>query len=388
MVYSIFAFAFPLVALVGFIFRRQQRRILSSYSDILSLLDPPGSSIAHLLLARAEPNKRLVHAFQIHNAFVSADIGIRKQFISHVREILRRHTQNFRAFPDAARGVVAGVASRLTSHHRTTPFSRFVQVVTLRIVICHLLGGNIPEESDENVTFVVEAINELWIISKNCAHPMRSELLEHMSALLHRWLPAYERPLDFIIPAYETMWRVVAVTVARAVCDPDACAAFSAYLDSPLEKQFGRFKDERPSVEAFMCEIMRLHPPSRRLPRMVPSRFAGVPLWTRTVYVADLEALHRDMAVWGKDADAFDPMRFHQSRVSYEQRRAYIPFSCGPLRCVAFKEAPRVAAIVAAGILQLVCEPNAGYGLECGKQLGWREGWEGWSIKVATQSSY
>jgi hypothetical protein len=382
--YSVLAFPFPLAVLMVLFFWRQQRRTFSNYSDILSLLDPPGYSITQLLLARAQPNTRLVHAFGLNNTFVSADIGIRKQFIAHTREILREHTHHFPSFPDTVGGVVAGVASRVAFCHQATPFSRLVQVVTLRAVIGPLLGGNIPEDSDESVAFVVEAINGLWMISKKCTNPMRPELLEHMSAHLLRWLPTYEYPLDFIIPAYETMWRVIAVTVARAVRDPDACAAFSAYLDSPFENQFQRFKDERPSVEAFMCEVLRLHPPSRRLSRVVPSRFAGFRLWAHTICVADLEALHRDMAIWGKDADIFDPMRFHPSRISYEQRRGYIPFSCGPLRCVAFKEAPRFAAIVAAAILQIVCEPDTKYRLICGEKLGWREGWEGWGIEVAT----
>ncbi|KAI0255174.1 hypothetical protein BJV78DRAFT_749807 [Lactifluus subvellereus] len=384
MTYTTFAFAFPLagLALVGLLLQRQRRRIFSNYSDILSLLDPPHCPINQLLSARAQPNTRLVHAFHLNNTFVSDDVGVRKQFLARAGEILRRHAQNFAGFPDTVRGVVAGVASRLPSHHGTIPFARFVQAITLRLVVCSLLGGNIPEESDEGVVFVVEAINDLWALSKKRATPMRPELLEHMSTYLLLWLPTYEHPLDFVIPAYETMWRVVAITVARAARDPAACAAFSAYLESPLDSQFGHFKNEGPSVEAFMCEVLRLHPPSRRLLRVAPSRFAGFPLWTRDIYVADLEALHRDMTIWGKDATIFDPMRFHPSRISYEQRRAYIPFSCGPLRCVAFREAPRFAAIVAASALETVCEQNARHRLVSGEKLGWREGWEGWEVKV------
>lgn len=384
MVYTTFFFAFALAALalvVGLLLQRQRRHIFSNYSDILSLLDPPRCSIQFLLSARAQPNTRLVHAFKIGNTFVSDDIGIRKQFLARAGEILRGHTQHVAGFPDTVRGVVAGVASRLPSHG-TTPFSRFMQVITFRLVVSSLLGGNIPEESDEDIIFVVEAINDLWALSKKRATPMQPGLLEDMSTRLMRWLPTYEYPLDFVIPAYETMWRVVAITVARAARDPAACAVFSAYLESPLESVFGYFKNEQPSVEAFMCEVLRLHPPSRRLVRLAPARFAGFPLWARDIYVADLEALHRDITIWGKDAIVFDPMRFHPSRISYEQRRAYIPFSCGPLRCVAFKEAPRFAAIVAASVLEVLCGPNAEYRLVSGPKLGWREGWEGWEVAV------
>ncbi len=41
-------------------------------------------------------------------------------------------------------------------------------------------------------------------------------------------------------------------------------------------------------------------------------------------------------------------MRFHPTRLSHQQHRAFIPFGYGPLRCIAFEEAPRFAAIVAA----------------------------------------
>ncbi|KAH8977408.1 cytochrome P450 [Lactarius hatsudake] len=355
----------------------------------MALLDPPGSSISDLLLARARPNTRLVHSFGLQNTFVSADIVVRKQFITRAREVLRQHTRNFPAFPEVVRGVVAGSAHRLGSPSRrpSIPFAIFIQVVTLRVVVGSLLGGDIPEDDDEGTVFVVGAINDLWALSKkHGTTPPPSALLDSVNTYLRTWIPErYERPLDFVIPAYETMWRVVAVTVARAIHDRGACAAFSAFLDSPREDQFARFEDARPqqpSVEAFICEVLRLHPPSGRLARATPSR-VGVLLWAPvTTHVANIEALHQDTAIWGSDAGVFDPMRFHGSRLSYGQKHAFIPFSHGPLRCVAFKEAPRFAAIVAAAVLEIVSASEARYRLVCGERIGRREGWEGWSIEV------
>lgn len=370
---SILGLVLLLSVLLVCLIQRKKRVVFSNLCDIIGLLDPPGSSIPDLLLARAQPNTRLVHSFG-------------------AREILRQHTRYFAAFPDVAQGVVAGSALRLRSPSRqpTMPFAIFIQVVTMRVVIGCLLGGNIPEDSDDETIFVVEAINNLWTLSKHrAAPPPPATLLEDLNACLRRWTPErYERPLDIVIPAYETMWRVVAVTVARAIHDRGACAAFSDYLESPLEDQFVRFEDARPqqpSVEAFMCEVLRLHPPSRCLARAAPSRL-GVfqfPLWLpTTTHFADIEALHRDTAIWGSDADVFDPMRFHASRLSYGQKRGFVPFSYGPLRCVAFKEAPRFAAIVAAAVLEIVGAPDARYRLVCGERIGRREGWEGWTIEV------
>ncbi|KAF8259128.1 cytochrome P450, partial [Lactarius quietus] len=351
-----------------------------------ALLDPPGSSISDLLQARATPNTRLIHAFGLQNTFVSADTVVRKQFVTRARDILRRHTRHFAAFPDIVRSVVEGSARRLRSPSRgpSIPFAAFIQVVTLRVVIDSLLGGSVPEDSDEETIFVVEAINELWTLSKK-SRAAPTTLLDSLNSHLRQWMPEeYERPLDFVIPAYETMWRVVAVAVARAIHDRGACAAFSAYLESPSQDQFTRFEDARPqqpSVEAFINEVLRLHPPSRGLARAAPSRFQ-FPLWApATTHVADIEELHKDAEIWGSDAEVFDPMRFHESRLSYGQKHAFIPFSYGLLRCVAFKEAPRFAAIVAAAVLETVSAPGASYHLICGEKIGRREGWEGWSIE-------
>ena len=381
-------FAF-LSALLGCLVAQSKKRIvLTNVSNIIRLLDPPGSSISELLSARARPNTRLVHAFGLQNTFVSADSGVKKQFATRARDILRRHTRNFAAFPDDVRGVVTGSATRLRSptHRPSIPFATFIQVVTLRVVISSLLGGYVPEDSDEGTVFVVEAINELWTLSKKSRETPTTTLLESLNRHLRQWMPEeYERPLDFVIPAYETMWRVVAVTVARAINDGAACAAFLAYLDSPTQEHFTRFEDTQPSLEAFISEVLRLHPPSRGLARAAPSR-----LWAPSAsvtLVADIEALHKDTAIWGSDAEVFDPMRFHESRLSHGQKHAFLPFSCGPLRCVAFKEAPRFAAIVAGAVLEVVSAPLDGeYQLVCGEKFGRREGWEGWAIEVRSSS--
>ena len=48
----------------------------------------------------------------------------------------------------------------------------------------------------------------------------------------------------------------------------------------------------------------------------------------------DIEAWHRDAAVWGEDALAFQPARF-DSAGTRPQRAAYMPFGVGPHKCPA-----------------------------------------------------
>ena len=362
---------------------RRRLRVYSKYPDIMTLLNPPHSSIPLLLSTRARSNERLARIFGLGNSFVSAEPRVRKQFVTRARELLREHTRHFATFPDSARHTVAEVASHLLSpshpHPKAIPFATFVQVVTMRIVVCSFLGGDIPQDTDEDVIFVVRAINELWASSKKRPMHTQAEVLDRLNGHLLQWLPTYERPLDFIIPSYETMWRVVAVTAALAGHDRGARAAFSAYLDSANECQYKNFNNGGPSVEHFLCEVLRLHPPSRRLARATPPQFLGFPTWgSASDEVADLEALHRDTHIWGQQGHIFDPMRFHPSRLTHEQRLAFIPFGYGPLRCIAFKEAPQFAAIVAASILEVIQR----YRLVCGETVGRRDGWDGWSIEA------
>jgi hypothetical protein len=77
--------------------------------------------------------------------------------------------------------------------------------------------------------------------------------------------------------------------------------------------------------------------------------------------VTYLEALHRDTHICGQQGHIFDPMRFHPTRLSHEQRRAFIIVGYGPLWCIALEAAPRFVAIVAASILKVVDEPWARY---------------------------
>src|SRR6266404_2832512 len=183
-----------LLAFLWCLLLRPKRIVVSNISDVIALLDPPGSSISQLLLARARPNARLVHAFGLQNTFVSADSMVRKQFVTRAKGILRNHTRNFTAFPDAARSAVAGSVLRLQSrphHQRAIPFSVFIQVVSLRVVVCSLLGGDMSEESDDGTVFVVEAINDLWALSKRTRHasPVPSSArLQTLNGHLCRWL--------------------------------------------------------------------------------------------------------------------------------------------------------------------------------------------------------
>ncbi|KZV67772.1 hypothetical protein PENSPDRAFT_610963, partial [Peniophora sp. CONT] len=266
------------------------------------------------------------------------------------------------------------------------PFDSLMQLITFTLVAETLLGGRVTPEQWREVLVVTRGINRLWEVSKT--HPqLRSEdtkLRAEMDTYLDRWLPHLEHPLDFVIPAYETMWRVVAVLVGRVASTPDA-STLRAYFEDPRDVVF-RASGEMPSVEALVKETLRLHSPVRRISRstasspFIRSLCTNLPQWLRptSVCTADLDALHRDITVWGPSAANFDARRFDSSCLTPEQSAAWTPFGYGPLSCVAARDAPRLAALIAGAVLERV--GNGGWTLNHGPKLGARRGWEGWVV--------
>src|SRR6266567_1373043 len=185
---------------------RQRLRVYSKYSDIgATLLDSPHSPIPLLLSAREQAPCSYIWTGQLVR---ECQVEGPQTILAWARELFRKHTQHFVAFPNSARRTVAGVASHLLSpshpHQNAIHFATFVQVVTMRLVVCSFLGGDIPQDTDEDVIFVVRTINELWASSKKCPTHTQAEVLERLNGHLLQWLPTYERPLDFTIPSYET----------------------------------------------------------------------------------------------------------------------------------------------------------------------------------------
>ncbi|KAI0045792.1 hypothetical protein FA95DRAFT_90826 [Auriscalpium vulgare] len=382
-----------LILVLAIVVKGRGRPLTAGHSlldDIQSILHPPSVPLVSLLRARAQPNQRLVRAFDLHNTFVSDDPDVRKRFIATAARLLRRHSQSSTVFPYCIRQIV----EETLQHMSSVDFDTFVQVVTFRIIVNSLLEGEVPIDDADAVVFVVQTINNLWTLSKTCAD-MPSEPLEQMNSHLRRWLPHLETPLDLVIPTYETMWRVVAIAVARADHDIDARAVFQDYLQDPCEAHFQRASGTRPSVEAFILEVLRLDPPSKRISRArispSPSPIASCILSSLLskirgaspdLLVADIQSLHREPSIWGASASDFDPTRFHLSHVTEMQKAALLPFGYGPLRCVAYKEAPRIAALIAAVLLEASGNDSGRLRITHGPRIGSRDGWGGWRVEI------
>ncbi|KAG5350767.1 hypothetical protein C0989_009357 [Termitomyces sp. Mn162] len=362
------------------------------------LLSPPNASSRDLLTSRALPNARLIKAFALTNTFVSCEVDIHTAFVGRAMFLLKSVTE--RGWVHFQNIAVDSVEEAL-SHADEKDFDIFVQDVTMRVALVAILGIDVSvgELDSEDIHIVSMLITLLWSLSKQ-PDPIPADLLPRLNRHLRRLIPdeiAYPNPLDFVIPVWETMWRVIATSVAYA---QNFSYIFSELHCSPTMDQFRHFDGTHPSVEWFITEVMRLHPPSKRIaraslihpfPAFLPLSFDKLtaklfgPLLRREC--ADIGSVLRSKCIWGADADVFEPLRFHSNRLTRDQEMIKsLPFGCGRYKCVAANWAPMAAGIISAAILDRV-QSGSDFRLVTGKSIGDREGWSGWSVVAEAAKS-
>ncbi|VDB85199.1 unnamed protein product [Peniophora sp. CBMAI 1063] len=370
-----------ILALLGLRWIRHERP--STLEQVRGVLAPHALPLEAHLRRRSSANTRLARVFKLSNTFVHADRSIHKTFVADARSLLQRW--DAATFPDVTRTVLDAYSKLLPA---SIAFDSLVQLITFTLVAETLLGGHIAPEEWREVLVVTQGINHLWEASKKTTrvNAENNDLRAKMDASLRRWLPHLANPLDFVIPAYETMWRVVAVLIGRVAGTTNA-GTLLAYFDDPRDITF-RVTTDGPSAEALVKEVLRLHSPVRRISRSTSSSrlsralCAALPRWVRptSICTADLDALHRDVSIWGKSAGDFDATRFDSSRLTPEQNAAWTPFGHGPLSCVAARDAPHLAALIAGAVIERLHE--GGWKLQRGPRLGARRGWDGWSVGI------
>ncbi|KAK0210140.1 hypothetical protein DFS33DRAFT_259818 [Desarmillaria ectypa] len=354
----------------------------STISTIHSLLKPTNVSLGSLLHARARPNKRLVRAFALTNTFVKDDEFSHTQFRNRAQGLLNKASDwhRFRRIADHA--VLSSLSSTVV--HVDT----FVQAVTLRVILIGLLGTKDVEDASfppSSIETVSSLITKLWALSKH-PEPIDPTLLPLLNQHLHVLVPdteAYPNPLDFVIPAWETMWRVVATTFAHVYNDDRFRRALAELHANPSITQL-RLHGCNPSAESIIIEAMRLHPPSKHISRLVSGLPSFLPRWMssrffETLHVADIRAVHYSSTVWGSSVETFDPSR--HTICTPEREEGFLAFGYGRLQCVAKNWAPMAAATILSSILAGVDE---NYRIKAGRGIGGRDGWEGWEIVALT----
>ncbi|KAF7353858.1 hypothetical protein MVEN_01071500 [Mycena venus] len=361
-------------------------------ASIRALLDPPSPSMDTLLRSRASPNARLIRAFSLSNTFVSPDPTIHGKFLRKSRSLLQAANRDWGRFNGIALQAVDSALPDLP-----TPFHIFVRSVTLRVTLVGLLDPDADMTSlgSNDVDLVTNLITDLWILSKKSTH-IPEHLLEMLNDRLRRLLPdqaAYPNPLDFVIPTWETLWRVVAVTLVHVDMNAAARRAFQDLSDNPDRAQFEASKLEgtSPSVENYISESLRLHPPVRHITRHIFSesrlttflpRFLASRIPPRIdIHVADIESAQRS-ALWESHSDSSPPETYDAARFLREPAASEVlAFGAGPLKCAAMTWAPMAAAVIVAAILNRV--DGVTHYIVRGDRIGGREGWDGWMVRKA-----
>ncbi|KAG1782408.1 hypothetical protein EV702DRAFT_960918 [Suillus placidus] len=372
----IFSAAVAVAATLAKSFITPRTRIHTSVRAVRTLLNPPDIPISALLRARSIPNQRLVKALGISSTFVSDDQGVHDNFTREAKVLISAVSakDGWSRLVDVAETCVNRFLDA-----KSLDYATFVQSVTLSVVLAGLLGTDIEDLDPADVAFVTKAINERWAQSKSST-ALTTEVLDRINHYIIRWVPDRTNPLNLIIPAYETMWRVAATAVVYSNRNCVLRDAFISYDENPTDDQFRAFANEgtgaQPSVEAIISEVLRLHPPTRHITRAVV-----VPWWKRpfvpSVDVADVEQAQKSL-LFGSDPESFNPMRFHASHSAPRRDQLYA-FGHGKLKCVAASWAPPAAAVIIAKIMAKL--DNVVFTLQEGPRIGKREGWEGWSIE-------
>ncbi|KAG1877085.1 hypothetical protein C8R48DRAFT_808661 [Suillus tomentosus] len=326
-----------------------------SVRAVRTLLSPPDIPTPALLRARSIPNQRLVKALGISSTFVSDDTGVHDNFTREAKVLIGAVSvkEGWSRLVDIAETCVNKFLNA-----KSLDYATFVQSVTLSVVLAGLLGTDIEDLDPVDVAFVTKAINDRWAQSKSST-TLTTEVLDRINHHIIRWVPDRTNPLNLIIPAYETMWRVTAIAVVYSNRDSVLRDAFITYNENPTDDQFRAFADEgtgsQPSAEAIICERP-----------FVPS-----------IDVADIEEAHKS-PLFGNDPESFNPMRFHASHAAPKRDQLYA-FGHGKLKCIAASWAPPAAAVITAKIMARL--DDVAFKLQEGPCIGKREGWEGWSIQ-------
>lgn len=104
-------------------------------------------------------------------------------------------------------------------------------------------------------------------------------------------------------------------------------------------------------------ETLRIHSTSSLgLPRVVPPG-PGVTIANHhfpsfTVLSIPSYTIHHSAAIWGPDANEFNPNRWAEGAITDKQKAAFIPFSYGPRACIGRNVAEMELALIVSTVVK------------------------------------
>lgn len=318
-------------------------------------------SIQDFVKARALPNQRLVQAFGIDNAFTTFDDDYRSQFKRKAKGKLNLTVGRWKELRCFAKELLRK-SLESEANKKWVYLTPLVQSLALKISMNILFELDPFTLDDKTISNLVYQINELWLESKRVPldttqiEILKEELEENLENIFPgQRLDSKETPMNLILPAYETMWRVVfrcflEVAFRNSTATSAWCLVLVRYLGNPTADQFKHESDEDPvSVSFIVCEALRLYPPTKRVFRKLPENSG----WGERTVSADIEACQRDPNIWGPQSLQFVPSRWKD--LSSEIQESFMPFGGKLFKCPARGVfGPRMIGLLVAVLAQRI----------------------------------
>ncbi|KAI1262820.1 cytochrome P450 [Xylariaceae sp. FL1019] len=329
-----------------------------------SAMKPQG--LGDRLRLRAIPNQRLIKAFDgVDNSFTTLSIPTHQKFLKQAHNVVRVYqTSDWTELGHIAEIILDMTINHYLPERPYLPLAPLTRIVSFGVMLKVLFNVKASEAHIDGIKEATEAINRLWIQSKDRhAKPSPFDKIL-LSNALRRLIPDeinfdedHTTPLNLLLPGYETLGRVVLLSF-MATAYRHRNAETIDLVQEAAEKVpgcFGEAGDNEAETRARMIakEGLRLYPPTKRIHRIASIDDND----DAKILAADIEACHRDRDIWGPDAHEFRPARFrtwpespspsvankekvfdaNAADISMSELKhlAYMPFSIGKHQCPA-----------------------------------------------------
>ncbi|MBV9357977.1 MAG: cytochrome P450 [Chloroflexi bacterium] len=274
---------------------------------------------------------------------------------------------------------LCGFGYRFNSFYRETPHP-FVEAMTRclseamrrtsRLPVQEKLSFHGSVQYDRDIASMNQLVDH--VIEERRAHPEReSGRVDLLARMLIGVDPESGESLDdrniryqiitFLIAADEPSSALLSFSLYLLLHHPSVLARAYAEVDNVLGSDLSipptyDQVHQLPYVRQILKEALRLYPPTpvfSRQPLHDDAVIGGKYRVTRHQGARVLSpSLHRDPAVWGEDADAFNPDRFSPDAEQARPANAYKPFGTGQRACIGQHFALQEATLALAMILQ------------------------------------
>ncbi|KAF5016414.1 hypothetical protein F66182_11910 [Fusarium sp. NRRL 66182] len=319
------------------------------------------------LEAKSFPNEHLPRMFGFENAFTTVDKEHAHRFVRKSKDLINISANDW----DTIRLVSADVLRRWKEEAQKVredyDFRIDIQPLVQTVTLCAVLKTFFLMDNDEWLrsvpleafTRLAQSINETWMMPKS-GNPIvdfkdNGALQDALNEVLPlaNILDKRENPLRFILPGFETMWRVVLrgfieVAFKTGKKHKNWREALVEYSRNTTTKDFNKsYTPDGVSPSHLVKETLRLYPPTKQIYR----EWKNADSAKSTTIAADIQACHHSTDIWGGGAREFNPLRWQE--VTKAQEESFLAFGSKPFECPAKPTfAPRFVGLLIGILLQ------------------------------------